>query len=188
LALDAIFFDRDGVINKDYGYVSTEDRLDFIDGVFDFCASLPPNVKKFIVTNQAGIARGYYDSDQLKKLMKHIFDEFDKKNIVFSDWSYCPHHPQFTGFCECRKPSPKMIQKFLESYRIDPKNCALIGDNQTDIEAGIAAGLKVNILLNGSEETVKKLTENNIPYHAVSNYADATLLLKNTLMSRFSKF
>lgn len=159
MSLEAIFFDRDGVINEDYGYVYKKNDLNFIEGVIDFCSFLPKNTKKFIVTNQAGIARGLYNHKQLNELMSFIFEYFEEHNIIFDDWRYCPHHPSFTGKCKCRKPEPGMLIELLDLYSIDPKNSVLIGDKLSDINAGLNSGIKANILLNMSN---KKLNNSSL--------------------------
>ena len=145
--LEAIFFDRDGVINVDYGYVSSVERLEFVDGIFDLVTWLPDSVGKFIVTNQAGIARGLYDADNLKTLMSAIFAEFNGRGVDITDWRYCPHHPAITGPCDCRKPSPGMINDLVALHHLNPANCILIGDKMSDVRAGRAAGLGLCILL-----------------------------------------
>lgn len=152
MSLEAIFFDRDGVINIDYGYVHTVEKLKFVDGIFDFCQSLPTSTLKFIVTNQAGIARGYFNTSELEFFMGCIFSEFKKRNIYFTDWRFCPHHPDFTGSCDCRKPKPGMINSLIKFYNLNRSNCAIIGDRLTDLQAGQAAQLKLCLLLGNVDD------------------------------------
>ena len=91
--MKALFLDRDGVINHDYGYVHTWDKFDFIDGSLDALYALSKlKIKIIIVTNQAGIAKGYYTESLLHKLHKKLDNFFTEKNIVVEDYFYCPHH------------------------------------------------------------------------------------------------
>jgi D-glycero-D-manno-heptose 1,7-bisphosphate phosphatase len=133
----ALFLDRDGVINIDKGYVHKIEDFEFIEGIFDLCKSYQDKGYLIIViTNQAGIARGYYTEEDFLKLSEWMKKEFAKKNVIITDIFYCPHHPDFTGECECRKPKPGMILEAAKKYNIDLSKSILIGDKITDIEAG----------------------------------------------------
>lgn len=178
MKLDAVFFDRDGVINVDYGYVHSLDELHFVPGIFALCQSLPETTHKFIVTNQAGIARGYYSEIQFQSFMKTFEVEMMKRNIQFSDWRHCPHHPDYNGICECRKPHPGMIHELLSLYELAGENCALIGDNLSDIWAGQAAGLGLNILLTDSVATNHFTTKRSHDFARVTSLQDALIEIK----------
>ena len=138
----ALFLDRDGVINKEKNYLYKIENFEFIDGVFETCKYFQDNGYLIIViTNQAGIARGKYSEDDFSKLTKWMIQEFEKKNIKISKVYHCPHHPDFTGECECRKPKPKMILDAQKEFNIDLIHSILIGDKNSDIEAGIGCNL-----------------------------------------------
>jgi D-glycero-D-manno-heptose 1,7-bisphosphate phosphatase len=139
----ALFLDRDGVINKEKNYLYKIEDFEFIDGVFETCKYFQDKGYLIIViTNQAGIARGKYSETDFNKLTKWMIKEFEKQNIEISKVYYCPHHPDFTGECECRKPKPKMILNAQQEFDIDLENSILVGDKNSDIEAGINAGIK----------------------------------------------
>ncbi|NPA03418.1 MAG: D-glycero-beta-D-manno-heptose 1,7-bisphosphate 7-phosphatase [Epsilonproteobacteria bacterium] len=152
--MKAIFLDRDGVINVDYGYVHTKEKFKFIDGVFEALKELQEmGYLLIVITNQSGIGRGYYSLEQFLKLNRFMVEEFGKKGIKITDTFFCPHHPN--QGCECRKPKPKMVLDAIKKYKIDPFNSWIIGDKVSDIEAGKAAGVR-GILI-GKE--VKNLLE-----------------------------
>ena len=145
----ALFLDRDGVINIDKGYVHKIEDFEFIDGIFDLCKFFQKRgFLIFIITNQAGIARGYYSENDFNILTGWMIEEFKKRDVRIEKVYYCPHHPDFTGKCSCRKPNPGMILTAKKEFNIDLKNSILIGDKISDIEAGKNAGIGINILFN----------------------------------------
>jgi D-glycero-D-manno-heptose 1,7-bisphosphate phosphatase len=139
----ALFLDRDGVINKEYNYVFRIEDFEFVPGIFELCENYQKKGYLIIViTNQAGIARGYYTEDSFNLLTNWMLGEFNKKGIKISKVYFCPHHPEITGECECRKPKPGMILKAAHDFDIDIENSILIGDKDSDILAGKNAGIK----------------------------------------------
>jgi len=145
----ALFVDRDGVINVEKNYVHTIDEFEFIPEIFDI-------LKKYqdegfliiVVSNQAGVARNYYTEEDVARVNNWMVHKLKEKGITIREVYYCPHHPDFTGDCECRKPRPGMILKALEKYNIDPEKSVLIGDKETDILAGKNAGIGTNLYIN----------------------------------------
>jgi len=141
--MKAAFLDRDGVINIDYGYVGSIDKFKFKDGIFELLKILQDiGYKLFIVTNQSGIARGFYSEEDFHNLMDYMIKELKKRDIEIVDYKFCPHHPDITGECECRKPKAGMILNLAKKYNIDLKNSIMIGDNLTDMQAAKNAGIK----------------------------------------------
>ena len=159
----AAFLDRDGVINVDYGYVSDIKDFEFKEGIFELLKFLQDKgYKLFIVTNQSGIARGYYTEADFHNLMDYMIKELKKRNIKITDYAFCHHHPDITGECECRKPNPGMILNLAKKYNIDLKNSIMIGDKQSDIKAGKNAGIKQNYLVKESLfDIIKKIQKDN---------------------------
>lgn len=145
----ALFLDRDGVINIEKDYLYKIEEFEFIDGVFELCKYYQ-NLGYIIivVTNQSGIARKYYTEENFKKLTTWMISEFLQKNIDIKKVYYCPHHPDITGECECRKPHAKMLLDACAEFDIDIKNSIIIGDKERDIEAGLNAGIKESYLFN----------------------------------------
>ena len=144
----ALFLDRDGVINKEKNYLYKIEDFEFIDGVFETCRYFQ---KKgyliIIITNQAGIARKKYSENDFKILTDWMLKEFENKDIKILKVYHCPHHPDFSGECECRKPKPKMILDAQNEFNIDLKKSILIGDKNSDIEAGLNAKIGNNYLI-----------------------------------------
>ena len=164
----ALFLDRDGVINYDYGYVYKKEDFKFVDGIFDVCAKAQAaGYKIIVITNQSGIDRGYFTEDDFQKINSYMLDEFAKKGIEITDVFHCPYlnHPD-------RKPSPNMFLKAKEKYDIDMAASISIGDKPRDIEAASKAGVGCNYLLSDllpdskeyvAEEPMNKDKTNNCP-------------------------
>ncbi len=152
----ALFLDRDGVINVEKDYLYKIEDFEFIDGIVELCRYYQDNgYKIFVVTNQSGIARGYYSEDDFAKLSKWIIKEFSKYGIDITKIYHCPHHPDISGDCECRKPKPKMLLDAEKEFDLDMKNSIMIGDKERDIEAGLNAGVGKTYLFDESK-TIEK--------------------------------
>ncbi len=144
----ALFLDRDGTINIEKKYVYKIDDFEFQPGIFELIS----NYQKegfliFIITNQSGIARGYYSVQDYEKLTNWMLDQFKEKGIIITRVYYCPHHPEITGKCNCRKPKPGMILQAIDEFNISPVNSVLIGDKKRDILAGEKAGIGKNLYI-----------------------------------------
>ncbi len=149
----ALFIDRDGVVNVDKVHVHTIDQFEFTPGIFDLCRKyLEAEYLIIIITNQAGIAKGYYNENDFRVLMDWVIREFEIKGIKIDNVYHCPHHPEFTGPCTCRKPEPGMIIRAIGDFDLQIEECVLIGDKQSDLEAGRRAGIPPRnmLLLKGS--------------------------------------
>lgn len=158
----ALFLDRDGVINKEKNYLYKIEDFEFIDGVFETCRYFQEKGYLIvIVTNQAGIARGIYTEEDYQKLTKWMLNEFTKQQISIAKVYHCPHHPDFTGPCGCRKPGPGMILQAQQEFDIDLKNSILVGDKYSDVESGTVAGIKNNFLISTGHEI--KACRNSTP-------------------------
>jgi len=115
----AVFLDRDGVINDDFGYVSKIEDFKFKEGIFELLELLQnKGFTLFVITNQSGIARGYYTKEDFLKLTDFMLKELEKRDIFIKEVAYCPCHPDFSESCDCRKPNPKMILDLAEKYNI----------------------------------------------------------------------
>ena len=156
----ALFLDRDGVINKDHGYVFQKEKFDFIDGIFDFVREFKKrDFLVFVITNQSGIARGYYSEKDFRVISDFMQDEFSKRDIKIDKVYHCPCHENYPNLslksdevCKCRKPNPYMLFKAQDEFDISLRESILIGDKNSDIEAGKTAGLKLNYLFLENEE------------------------------------
>jgi len=145
-----VYLDRDGVINKDFGYVYKISKFEFIAGVFEACKHfLSLQYEIIIITNQSGIGRNYYTQDEFLLLTKYMKNEFKKQNIDILKVYFCPHSPEIN--CNCRKPNIGMILQSLDDFDINLNNSWLIGDKISDIECAKNAKIGNKILI--SNET-----------------------------------
>ena len=144
----AVFFDRDGVINQDRGYVGDASRFAFLPGAIGAVkAANRHGALAFLVTNQSGVARGYYTEADLATLHRHMIREMARDGAHFDAIRYCPHLsdapvPAYRCDCACRKPKPGMILDLLACWPADPARSVLIGDKPSDVEAARAAGIR----------------------------------------------
>jgi D-glycero-D-manno-heptose 1,7-bisphosphate phosphatase len=144
----ALFLDRDGVVNKDINYVSKIEGFRFVNDIFKLCNKFQTaGFKIFIITNQSGISRGFYTVQDYLELTEWMLNRFREKGIEISKVYYCPHHPDITGPCNCRKPNPGLIKQAEMEFELDLSNSILVGDNISDIMAGKSAGVGTNILI-----------------------------------------
>ena len=152
----AVFFDRDGVLNRDLDYVHSSDRFEPVPGAADAIAWLNAGGRKVVfVTNQAGIARGYYSEEQFVAFTRWIEDWLAARGALIEATYYCPHHPtagqgDYLRVCGCRKPEPGMIRAGLADLALDPARCFLVGDQPTDIAAAKAAGIRGHLFDGGN--------------------------------------
>jgi len=146
MIIKTIFLDRDGVINKEVGYLHKIKDFKFIDGVFDACLYFRSlGYQLIIVTNQSGIDRGYYNEDDFHVVNNWMLEKFSKKDINILDVFFCPHGPE--SDCNCRKPKPGMFNQANNKYGIDMKNSWMIGDKEADVQAAKTAGIQNTILV-----------------------------------------
>ncbi len=153
----AVFLDRDGVLNRELGdYVCRFEDFSVLDN-FDALKSLKDKGYLLIVaTNQGGLAKGWYTEEELAKMHGHLKKVYGEHAVEFTDIFYCPHHPDFTGDCDCRKPKPGLLLRGMEKYNIDPSKSYFIGDRERDMEAARAAG--VTGILIDSNQPLKEIS------------------------------
>lgn len=143
-----LFLDRDGVVNIEKNYVYRIEDFEFIPEIFEIARSYSEQgFLIFVITNQAGIARNFYTAEDVQILHTWMVEQFRQRGIKISEVYFCPHHPDYTGDCRCRKPNPGMILDAIAKYDIDPAESVLIGDKKSDIDAGLNAGIGKNIYI-----------------------------------------
>lgn len=171
--MKALFLDRDGIINVEKNYVYKIEDFIFMDSIFDLCkAAMNKDYEIFVITNQAGIGRGLYTEDDFFIVSNWMTKKFLDEDVIVKKIYFCPYHPEhgigkYKKNSNDRKPNPGMIIKAKEEYNIDLKKSVLVGDKMSDIEAGIASGIKKNILL--SEEKIK----NYLDFYSIEDLRDA---------------
>jgi len=157
----AVFLDRDGVLNHEMGdYIRRIEDFEVLDNFAALKELQDRGYLLIVATNQGGLAKGWYSEDELAKMHQKLIDDYSAHGVRFTDFFYCPHHPDFTGDCDCRKPKPGLLVKGIEKYNIDPARSYFIGDRERDVVAGTAAGVK-GILIDSDQpiSTVLDLIE-----------------------------
>jgi D-glycero-D-manno-heptose 1,7-bisphosphate phosphatase len=143
----AAFLDRDGVINRDHGYVSRWEDFEFLPGAVDALRGLQRlGFQLVVVTNQSGIGRGYYQESDFQTLMASLTSHLAHEGVALTDSYFCPHHPtdaedKYRMPCECRKPAPGMLLAAARDHDLALDASILVGDKPSDIEAGESAGV-----------------------------------------------
>ena len=169
----AVFFDRDGTLNVNYGYVHQWEQFSWVEGApeaIKLCNDLGYLV--FVVTNQAGVAKGHFEESAVRILHKRIRENLDSIGAHIDRFECCPHHveaikEQYRIDCPRRKPNPGMVISCLDFWKLKPENCFLVGDKDTDIQAAKAANIRGYLfegwnLLNFLKKT---LSSQNINQH-----------------------
>lgn len=167
----AIFLDRDGTINKDFGYTYKTENLQFLDGAIEGLKNLYKNgYKLIIITNQSGIGRNFYNIKEYTKFTEYMLKQLKEYGIIIEKVYYCPHVE--TDNCECRKPNLGLFYQAIQEYDIDLDTSYAIGDRTRDIE--ICNHTNVKGLLISSETNDNYLTFDNLK--TASDY----IISKNT--------
>ena len=177
----AIFLDRDGTLNIDYGYVHEIDQFHFIEGSIEALQQLKQmGYLLVLVTNQSGIARGYFSEQQFLQLTEWMDWSLADRGVDLDGIYYCPHHPdgigEFKQDCDCRKPKTGMLDQAIKDLKIDPTRSIMIGDKMEDMMAGKSAGIKTNVLVRSGKpvsEDGEKLAD-----YVIDSIADVVALIK----------
>jgi len=180
----AVFLDRDGVINEDFGFVHRIEDFHIYPEVFPALRKLQEaGFKLLIVTNQSGIAVGYYTEEDFLKLTEHMLSVFEREGIKIDRVYYCPHHPEgivekFKMKCSCRKPESGMIKQGIEEFNIDPSLSFLIGDKENDIKAAHKEGIRAALVKTGQGSKYVDNTEADFVGENILDVVD-NFILKN---------
>jgi len=148
----ALFLDRDGVINVDRGHVCTPEQFELIGGIKELCRHATGlGYLIIVITNQAGIGRGYYSEADFLSLTDWMCRTLRECGCPIAKVYYCPFHPEFgvgeyKRESDSRKPAPGMILQAAKEFDIDLQHSVLVGDKETDVRAGLAAGIGCNVL------------------------------------------
>jgi D-glycero-D-manno-heptose 1,7-bisphosphate phosphatase len=153
--IKAVFLDRDGTINQEKQYIKEIEDFYLIPGSLEALKILTQHgIKIYIITNQAGIAKGYFTLEQYHKLSEYMLELFRDQGVKIEQVLYCPHHPdgivpEYTQDCLCRKPNTKLLENLIEENDFKVEEIVLIGDKNSDIEAGRRLGIKTYLVETG---------------------------------------
>ena len=151
----AVFFDRDGTLNADLGYVHRKEDWRWLPHVIEGLARLRSSgFVLVVVSNQSGIARGMFDASQVDSLHQWVNAQLERHKAQLDAFYYCPHLPEVSGPCTCRKPSPGLLLQAARDMDIDLAASWVVGDRARDAQAGLAAGCRTIVVGTGTEESL----------------------------------
>ncbi|PIQ27561.1 D-glycero-beta-D-manno-heptose-1,7-bisphosphate 7-phosphatase [bacterium (Candidatus Blackallbacteria) CG17_big_fil_post_rev_8_21_14_2_50_48_46] len=156
----AVFLDRDGTINQEVGYIRELEKLVLIPGAAEAIRGLNQmGIPVVLVTNQSGVARGYYPEDWLGKLHQRLAELLAVEGAHLDGVYYCPHLPEgnvaeYSYACDCRKPEPGMLEQAARDLNLDLAHSFMVGDKATDIDVGVRVGAQTVLLRSGYGEQV----------------------------------
>lgn len=156
----ALFLDRDGVINEEVGYLYLPADVRFVEGIFSLCrTAMDLGYKLVVVTNQSGIARGFYSPADFEALMDWMRGELRRESVDLDAVYHCPYHPEhgvgeYRRESDDRKPGPGMLLRAARDLGLDLAASVMIGDRCGDVGAANAAGLRQAFLISGTETAV----------------------------------
>jgi D,D-heptose 1,7-bisphosphate phosphatase len=178
----AVFLDKDGTIIEDLPYNVDPARIRFLPGTMEGVRRLhAAGYLLFVVTNQSGIARGFYTEEDMDRVAAFLGRAMSQHGVPLAGYYYCPHLPQGTvpGYnieCMCRKPQPGLIIRASREHPVDLKESWFIGDILNYVEAGRRAGCRT-VLIDNGKETDWILTRDRMPHHVAANIADAAAII-----------
>lgn len=146
----ALFLDRDGVVNKNHGYVYEIEKFEFYSEIFQICLiAMSVEMPIVIVTNQSGIGRGFYSESDYNKLTGWMISQFSNHGIIIDDVIHAPENPEVVQDANSsrRKPSPAMFLEAAENLKLNMPESIMIGDNESDMISAHRAGIKHRILI-----------------------------------------
>jgi len=150
----AMFFDRDGILIQDFNYVNSKDRTEIIlEAIESIKIAREHGFLVFVITNQAGVARGFYNEVECVEFNKWLMEEFALRGAPIDQLVYCPSHPDFSKIevCSCRKPGPGMLTYLSEKWNLDVSKSILFGDRDSDVMSGHNFGINSKLVNSGSE-------------------------------------
>lgn len=169
-----MLLDRDGVLNRDRGYVARAEEFEFLPGAFDALRALARRgFRLIVVTNQSGIGRGYYGENDFQTLTRWMLAQLRTEGIELAGVYHCPHAPE--ARCACRKPAPGLLLRAARELRLDLGRSWLVGDKPSDIQAARAAGVGRAVLVRSG----KRIRDARGADHVCDSLADVPRLLKS---------
>ena len=185
-----VFLDRDGTINEEVHYLHKPEDLHFLDGVSQAVRMLrQAGFKLVVITNQAGVARGYYTCKDVERLHEYMNEQLKKEGAWIDAFYYCPHHPvygvgKYKQVCHCRKPEIGMFEMAEKRFFVEKSHSYMIGDKWIDIEAGLRYGVKGILVGTGYGFSLKKEMEEKGERPIYDFYAKTLVDAANYIITR----
>jgi D-glycero-D-manno-heptose 1,7-bisphosphate phosphatase len=175
MAERAIFLDRDGTIITEQDFLSDPEKIElYPDAVSALRTALEKGYRLFVVSNQSGIARGLMTEDDVQAVNNRLIEILKAANIELDGIYYCPHHPDITGPCDCRKPGRGMVDQALKAHDIDLARSWVIGDTKGDMELAFNIGAGSVLVTTGYGAGQRELfTDGRQPDHVASGIKEA---------------
>lgn len=173
----AVFLDRDGTINKEVNYLYRKEDFNFIPKTIEAIKIFHElGYKVIVITNQAGVARGYYKEQDIEILHRYVDKLLIAENTYIDAYYYCPHHPEgsverYKIKCNCRKPNNGMIYHAVKDFNIDLRESIIIGDKEIDIQTGKSAGIGKCVLVRSGHIVDEFNTVADSIYDSLYNFA-----------------
>lgn len=174
----AVFLDKDGTLIENVPYNVDPEKIRWCEGATAALHSLhQAGYKLFVITNQSGVARGYFTEADLPPVEQHLREQLALFQISLAGFYYCPHHPDgkvpaYSIDCGCRKPQPGLLLKAAVEHQIDLSSSWFVGDILHDVEAGRGAGCRTVLIDNGNE-TEWQLSRSRLPHLIVKKLPEA---------------
>lgn len=177
-ARPCVFIDRDGTLNVEKNYLHRYEDWEWIPGSVDMLRQLrDAGFLTIVVSNQAGVARGYYDEAAIKRLHTRVDKDLRTAGSGIDAYYYCPHHPEYGEVrdCDCRKPAPGMLLQAQRQWNVALEDSWMVGDKLSDIEAGLAAGVRCILVLTGYGQAERDRCPSGV--FLVADFAEAAALI-----------
>jgi D-glycero-D-manno-heptose 1,7-bisphosphate phosphatase len=182
----AVFLDRDGTLNEEVNYLHKIENFEWVSGAPQAVKRLNEfGVPVLVVTNQSGVARGYYTEDDVDRLHAWMNEELAKIGAKVDAFYFCPYHPegtveQYRALSHCRKPNPGMFETAMEEWRVDPARSFVVGDKNTDLVPGNELGMTTILVRTGHGEA----EDESVADHVVVDVGAAVELIERAFERR----
>jgi D-glycero-D-manno-heptose 1,7-bisphosphate phosphatase len=145
-----VFLDRDGTLVREVGYLSRLEDLEVLPGVASALRRLgAAGYVRLVVTNQSGVARGYFDQAFVEETHGELLRRLQEEGAFLEGFYVCPHHPDITGACACRKPRDGLLRQAAGEWALDLRACWVVGDKAADVELARRAGCQAALVRTG---------------------------------------
>lgn len=186
----AVFLDRDGTLNREVAYLHRTEDLVWIPGAVEAVRRLNrAGLLVFVVTNQSGVARGYFGEKEVRHLHRHMQAELEASGARVDGFYFSPYHPEgsvpaYRRASACRKPGTGMLERAVREWSLDPDRCFMVGDKNSDVEAGRALGMTTLLVETGYGAREKRATRADYVEKDISAAVERLLTLCDTTPSK----